>query len=374
MHFTNSDIRRLAYRSVRPAAFGSYRVATMVLGLVLLFSGAAAKADELADRVAFWRQKAFLCESGASKFPSKYSSSDPSHCEDGDMTLFNGLLCASGEKQGCDGVAGSQQIKDSDKGRWWRSPRRIGWDSTNGHDVSFSPDQALGVLHYIVATKDVAAFDQWIDWINNHRQPVTREQVKELFASANAPPLLLELAAALIAALPPHPTYCTDDHDLRCALRPGDCELINSVGKALGRSPDVCRGYLFFDTVSAIVSQTGLKLPNLLSAGASRFNEPDYPLHLAAVQVFLLTIVEKPDPLLTSAARTLADRDKLNPFFAYLAGDLDKARSLTLSECPTAAAPSMGEPQEWAWERASSEKRWLRSMYWDCIFMANLLK
>lgn len=374
MQFMSADNRRLTYESVRTTAFGPYRVAIFVLGLLLLFSGAVAKADELADRAAFWRQQAFVCESGASKFPSKYSSADPNHCDDGDMTLFNGLLCASGEKQGCDGVASSQQMNDSDKGRWWRSPRRIGWDSTNGHDVSFSPDQALGVLHYIVATKDVAAFDQWVAWINSHRQPVTHQQVKELFASANAPPLLVELTASLIAALPPHPTYCTDDHDLRCALRPGDCESINSVGKAFGRSADVCSGYLFFDSVSAIVSQTGLKLPNILSAGASRFNEPDYPLHLAAAQLFLLTKIEKPDPLLTIAAQTLADRDKLNPFFAYLAGDLDKARSLTLSECPTAAVPSTGEPQEWAWERDSNDKRWLRSMYWDCIFMANLLK
>jgi hypothetical protein len=333
-----------------------------------------ANADDLADRAVWWRQKAFFCEGSGLKFPSKYKSADASQCDDGDMTFFNGLLCASGEKAGCDAVATSQQHKDSDKGRWWRSPRRIGWDSTNGHDVSFSPDQALGVLHYIIATKDAGAFDEWVTWIDTHRQAVTREQVKEIFAKTTVPPLVLQLVTSLISALPPHPTYCTDDHDLRCALRPGDCELIGSVGAALNRSTDICKGYLFFDSVSAIVSQAGLPLPDLLAAGASRFNEPDYPLHLAAVQVFLLTRFEQPTPLLANAATTLMNRDNLNPFFAYLGGHMDDARNLSLTECPTSAAPSSGEPQEWAWERPSSQQKWRQSMYWDCIFMANLLK
>ena len=32
-------------------------------------------------------------------------------------------------------------------------------------DVSFSPDQALGVLAYVVRTQDTALYDRWLDWI-----------------------------------------------------------------------------------------------------------------------------------------------------------------------------------------------------------------
>ena len=35
-----------------------------------------------------------------------------------------------------------------------------------GADVSFSPDQALGVELYIVTTRDKSAFDIWVAWLD----------------------------------------------------------------------------------------------------------------------------------------------------------------------------------------------------------------
>lgn len=346
-----------------------------IFSLIALSISYPANADALSDRNAFWKERAFLCEAGAVKFPSKYSSTDPSHCDDGDMTLFNGLLCSSGEQSGCDAVALSQEHSGKDKGRWWRSPRRVGWEYSNGqHDVSFSPDQALGVLHYIVRTGNVSAFDEWTSWIQSHRQSVTPKQVETLFAKANLPPLVMGLVTAVIVSLPPHPTYCTDDYDLRCALRPGDCELINKVGASFDRKPNICSGYAFFDAVAAIVKSAGLSLPDLLSAGGSHFNDADYPLHLASVQIFLLKRLGDKSIILNEASNNLAEREKVNPFFNYLADRLPHAQESTLTECPTKENPSKGEPQEWAWERPDSSKKWLSSMYWDCIFMANLLQ
>jgi hypothetical protein len=125
-----------------------------ILFVAMLFQFASlARADELTDRGAFWRQNAFLCAAAPPSFPSKEVLGQPQECDDGDMTLFNGLLCAAGESAGCEAVARSQ---DTD-GRWWRSPRRIGWEAP-AHDVSFSPDQSLGDLLYAVQTKDKVRF------------------------------------------------------------------------------------------------------------------------------------------------------------------------------------------------------------------------
>ena len=47
------------------------------------------------------------------------------NCDDGDMTMFNGLLCASGEKSGCAAVQSAQDPS----GRFYRSPHQKGvWE------------------------------------------------------------------------------------------------------------------------------------------------------------------------------------------------------------------------------------------------------
>src|SRR5712664_1853578 len=82
----------------------------------------SASASPLSDELAWWQPpQAFLCQPAGFSFPSKYSASDPDHCDDGDMTLFNGMLCSSDDARGCDAVRGAQ----GSDGRWWRSPRRI---------------------------------------------------------------------------------------------------------------------------------------------------------------------------------------------------------------------------------------------------------
>jgi hypothetical protein len=175
-------------------------------------------------------------------------------------------------------------------------------------------------------------------------------------------------------------TIC-DAHCGRAIVR-----LLKGVGASLGRNTNVCHGYLFLDEISGFVKGLGLPLPQLLGAGGSYFNDADYPLHLAAVQVFLLKELGDVGGIIDDSAENFVKREPLNPFFSYLAGyksgrdDMaliaqyrSSARKLTLEECPT-SRPSQGEPQEWAWERQGIDKRWLRSIYWDCIFMANLLR
>jgi hypothetical protein len=301
-------------------------------------------ANELSDRAVFWRAQAFRCEDA---FPSKFDASSPENCDDGDMTLFNGLLCLSGEQIGCDAVEHS--FVD---GRWWRSPRRVGWEYPNCGpsappnlkcDVSFSPDQALGALSYIVATRNSWAFEIWVNWIKNHPGKLTVDQIKQVakedIAKLHWQEWQIDLAAAAIAsALPDRLTYCTDDFDGRCTLRPGDCALIKKVGSYVGTDIDLCNDYLFSDKVEELFKSVGLQVPTVLAAAGSFFNDNNYPLHLAGVQVFILQkLGERDDILLNTAATKLTCREHKNAFFAYIAGNTpppSETLKQVLGKCP----------------------------------------
>jgi len=342
----------------------------LILNLsVLTYSVCAA---ELSEKLKNWRPPtgAFLCRN---EFPSKFDPADTEHCGDGDMTLFNGLLCLSGEELGC---AALRQSKDGN-GRWWRSPRRVGREYPNA-DVSFSPDQALGVLSYVLAKRDAIAFDGWLTWMDAHRGKLTsaqiREVVKPVIEKLHWPDWQINLATNAIAnALPERITYCSDDHDARCTLRPGDCDIIKRVGVALGRKVDLCNGYLFFDQIETIFGSVGLELPNALSVASSYLNSDNYPLHLAAVQILLLQRMgERDDALVRAAATHLNEREARNAFFAFLAGK--KTGPSGASELLSTECPATSDRSQWAWERPDSEKAWEKSMYWDCIFVARLLE
>ena len=84
-------------------------------------------ADEAWSRDA-WSDAAHLCHAPdgfafASKGPID-SKVYPDDCDDGDPTIFNGLLCASGDKRGCEAVKRSLTTEAGlDESRMWRSPR-----------------------------------------------------------------------------------------------------------------------------------------------------------------------------------------------------------------------------------------------------------
>lgn len=299
----------------------------------------AARADVFTDRTAFWEESAFLCKGPASvSFPSKEASDDAQKCDDGDMTFFNGLLCASGDQRGCEGV----RLAQDPDGRWWRSPRRIGWEAP-AHDVSFSPDQALGVMLYLVTSHDAASAKKWIKWLNDNR------------------PVLSNLFGVEVKGWP---RYCRDDSkDKRCTFRPNDCVMLQKVMEAVGTDGALCP-QIVGDVFPAV---------ELSVLGSATINSLGYPLHLAAVQILLLQKLGIKSDAATAAARMVASRQPNNPFFRYLAdGPTSAVVELVLSQCPNRNAPS-GIRLQWSWEREESEQAWLNSMYWDCLFMANLL-
>lgn len=288
---------------------------------------------DFAERKLFWESNAFKCKFETGDFPSKEGDT-PGSCDDGDMTLFNGLLCLAGQEVGCEAVRRSQ-AKD---GRWWRSPRRINWEAPK-HDVSFSADQALGVFSYLVATRDVRSFEAWVRWIDQNR------------------PCITSIGDTCIKGWP---RYCRDDHeDKRCTLRPADCAWFSAIGDYLSRPVHVCPSVL---DVSTFV------------AGSTTLNTSGFPLHLAAVQLLLLRRLGILNENAKIASETFKIRgDENNAFFQYLRfGNTDKVAELTLRLCPSPERPSRRRFQ-WSWERADGEQAWLDSMYWDCIFLASLM-
>ncbi|MGO4741736.1 hypothetical protein AB4099_34920 [Bosea sp. 2KB_26] len=259
------------------------------------------------------------------------------------MTLFNGLLCLSGEQVGCDAVKQSQ----GPDGRWWRSPRRIGWEAPD-HDVSFSADQALGVFAYLIRTKDAQAFNRWIEWINEKR------------------PCLITISTCIVKGWP---RYCTDDQaDKRCTLRPVDCAWIEAIAGYTDGKRGLCEEIT-----------SSLKLPqvpaiDIFVAGSAAVNKVGFPLHLAAVQILMLKALEREGDGAKIALQAFKLRgEPQNAFFSYVREDpMAVTSSALLSICPTKEKPSERRFQ-WAWERTDSEQAWKQSMYWDCVFVANLI-
>jgi hypothetical protein len=279
----------------------------------------------LAERRTEWRAGAPLC--GA--FPSKEG------CEDGDTTLFNGLLCASGEELGCQAVQRSQ----GEDGRFWRSPRRV--NGNLGEPGSFSRDMTMGVLLYLATTLDRGGAQRWLDWID-HNRPCT---------------VAKPWGGCLVRG--PH-RVCRDDVSATCTITPGLWALMGRVWDRLGLPRhDEMRRWAATDTD--------------LAALEASFTDPGYQLHLKAVAIYLKEKLDVQRTWRSDLARELSDRQPENPFFRYLfQGASDEVAAQVLASCP-APGELPARRFQWSWERADAAEAWRESMGWDCVFMANLL-
>jgi hypothetical protein len=276
-----------------------------------------------------WERWAPRCDG----FPSKQD------CDDGDMTLFNGLLCASGDPRGCDAV---HRAQGSD-GRFWRSPSRVGHNRGQGN--SFSRDMSLGVLLYLATTRDRGAAERWMRWIDRNRPCVAK---KPGWAGGGC--WLRGLHR-----------MCRDDTDNRCTLTPSVWALMYRVWRHIGLSPSTYMRNAHNDLVNAF--------PQI----QARTNEPGYQLHLDGVSALLNQIVGYGgNGNVRAVAAQLLRRQPDNPFFHYLVhGPSDHGVRQTLRLCPSTGTH---RKVQWAWERATADAAWRESMGWDCIFMVNMLE
>lgn len=314
----------------------------VVMWCVFIFIGGACKAQSVpAETLAYWREKAPTCETqGGFIFPSKKQSSG--ECDDGDMTLFAGLLCAAGEQIGCETVRRAQD----ESGRWFRSPRRA-LSNNLGQPNSFSPDMALGAQLYLAMTKDKPRGDKWLAWMNRVR-PCLIGSGDNCFQS----PLL---------------RFCTDDEEKGCTVRPGDAAMLDASVRFVPLAvPTV--------DMNNLLMQAGTNRLDLLWA-AGQLNEPGFSQHLVAAEILLLRQMGYNDPRLDTAAFTLATKQPRNPFFAYLKeGKSNRVLELTLASCPAVGGTIPADRTQWAWERADSDEAWKKGMLWDCVFMGKLLE
>ena len=284
--------------------------------------------DPLQAARAFWEEFAPLC----SWYPSK------ENCEDGDMTLFNGLLCVSGQDLGCQAVRASQGAD----GRFWRSPRRV--DGNLGQNKSFSRDMTMGVLLYLARTRDTAAAGRWLDWIDRNRPCVMNKPWG---------------GGCLVRGLY---RVCRDDENTSCTLTPGVWALMGRVWGYLGlsRHDEMKRWEGSDGDVTAIEAE---------------INEPGYELHLAGVGVLLKQYMGVSSGPRQEVASTLAGRQPNNPFFLYLRdGVTEEIRQKTLALCPHRENGTAFRKFQWSWERSDSSEAWRESMGWECIFLHNLIR
>ena len=288
-------------------------------------------------------------------------------CNDDDSVGFNGILCASGDSEGCDAVRRSQ---DPLNGRWWRSPKRLREPvAEGGLETTFSNDHALGVWAYIAQTKDKHAFREWISWIDG-----------------------IQPCGTSFQCIPLHPRYCADD---RCGVKLIDCPMLDRLALVLQESNPICDPLhnvpndailmlleiqsQFDGVIAGIYKLPGAQLfrpaieafrapfadalkvlreaikkseelreridtfaratsgaDGLAAAVNSMVNAPGYSLDDVAIAVFNL---EKYGGInqsaVSSAAEILVARERENAFFKYVAhGPSEKMLDHILAKCP----------------------------------------
>jgi hypothetical protein len=304
------------------------------------------KADILSERMIFWESMAPLCRAAGFTFPSS-ETEESKPCGDGDMTLFNGMLCAAGDERGCQAVADAQGAS----GEWHRSPRLRVLGHNDRGDATFSPDMALGVQLFLITKRDRERGWKWLTWLHEN-VPCT---MKSWFSNA-----------CWVEGMP---RFCAPHQG--CTARPGDLA-------TLAWTVD------FLQTRAGMPPLPDGRLRGMLGtfAGIGSFNKeldanlnkPGFSQHLVGVSVWIVRLAGYDDQRMRSAIDKLVERNPNNAFFLYLRdGKSNEAKEKMLARCPSPERPSQQPLYEWQWERDEQSGAWKHSNYWDCIFLGKLL-
>lgn len=307
----------------------------LIAAIAAMVSLCACSADDRASRTfgavedprVFWEEMAPTCAG----YPSK------EHCDDGDMALFGALLCASGDDRGCRLVRDAQGAN----GRWWRSPRRR--DGNLGEDKSFSRDMAMGVMTYLAVTRDAAAAERWVAWIERNR------------------PCLAHKPTGGCLVRGPY-RFCTDDENESCALTPANWANLARVFEELGLAKtEEMRRYDGLDT------ETHWRQAQQAPLG--------YQTHLTAVEVLMKQLLQSGGATRRRAAAILRGRQPQNPFFEVLHDGPSPALAARVEAlCPKREYGPPTRRFQWSWERDTASRAWEESMGWDCLFIDSLAR
>lgn len=310
----------------------------------------ATEFEQVVARVPVWESAALMCTSNGVSFPTKQRFDPKDRCEDGDMTLFNGLLCAAGEERGCVGVAEAQ---DPESGLWHRSPRIRFLGKNDRGPADSSPDMAIGIQLYLVAKKDVARARKWLAWIGSPENFVC----VRLFG----------------ICIDKQPSFCSNEN---CVIRPQDyAALANAVN--------------FLQEKAGMEALPDGKLRGNLGTAsgyeiyanwfAASFNDPGFSQHTAGAALLQFRLAGENSNVLAAGLNQLRARNPGNAFFSYLAkSDREKVSSETLARC-TGDLATLGTPRDqWQWETSGAKLPdglypWQRAAMWDCLLVAKLL-
>lgn len=235
-------------------------------------------------------------------FPAKTNCED-----DGDSLLWIGLHCLS-SAQYCYQVSKSM----SEDGQIWRSPRRVNVDQKN----SFSRDMSLGALSYFLSTRDNVNFDRWVRFIKAHDNKV-----------------------------------CLNAEDNRCNLTANIKTMINLVGSYIAAT----------EKIDGDLSLAAYKISLQIAAATS---EPGYPLHLVAIQLYLLQLMGH-----EASTSEIAKRQP-NAFTHFVNKDYHKTVDEVLNKMPEVKPAN---DYQWSFERATSSEAWKESMGYEFEFIINAL-
>lgn len=192
------------------------------------------------------------------------------------------------------------------------------------------------------------------------------------------------------------PRYCPND---KCGFKIIDCPLLDQLAKYLGLDNALCAS----DGVkkaqaTAWAAADGLLIPfkffmpqlfNIIdkygagkqgSRSAERaaifnsiINDQDYPLHDVAVTAYLLRkfgLANQVESQIT--ADIVYARASDNAFFDLVAnGPTDGVKGKIVGTCPLKDNDIPHAAFQWIWERQDILETAKKTMYWDCIFIAN---
>lgn len=260
--------------------------------------GSDAKADkvsEVAARVESISQFAPTCDGYVSK----------GDCDQGDVMLFSGLLCLSGNQVGCD----TAQRSIGPDGRVWRSPKAVGIDNQN----SSSRDMFLGAMAYFAGTRDIDGLQKVTAYINANGR------------------------------------ICPDATDGRCNMTDNTKWALYQLQAFYGLPANSRKGYSESLALAATSAPEG------------------YGMHLVAVQLLILKKTGTWNSTLQFAANELTRRQSRNVFFEVLAhGKTDRWADDMLEQAPVSKPETQSQ---WSIERKTSEASWRQSMLWEFIFV-----
>lgn len=252
-------------------------------------------------------------------------------CPFGDMTIFAGMGCLSGEKDRCEDVRKAQ----GPDGRWWRSPGLVGDDTQQD---TFSRDQARGALAYLVATKDVEAAKRWQAYLESNNLKMCN---------------------------------VANTTNNRCTITPGSSRLFRAVWLYLGLKPAKWMKKTqwwapIYDPIEAML-------------------QPDnFPMHLSALYSWIRIEIERrggpaTDKVDKKVIKIITRREPGNPYFKMLRdGPTQEVADLILQKCPDVKPAA--EHTDWAWQRSQKLKKVQTEYVWehasghDCIFIINMFE